>query len=164
MNGPGPGDPAPDFTAGINDGGSLSLSSLKGRNVVLYFYPRDDTPGCTKEALGFRDSMAELAEADTVVVGVSRDSIRRHDNFHAKHGLNFTLVSDADGAICEAWGVWIEKINYGRRYMGIERASFLIDRRGIVREVWRNVRVKGHVEAVVGAARALAVSSGPRLS
>ena len=96
--------------------------------------------------------------------GVSRDSIQRHDNFHAKHGLNFTLVSDADGAICEAWGVWVEKMNYGRRYMGIERASFLIDRQGIVGEVWRNVRVKGHVKAVVSAARSLAASSGPRRS
>ncbi len=164
MSGPEPGDPAPDFTAGTSGGGSLSLSSLKGRNVVLYFYPRDDTPGCTKEALGFRDSMAELAQADTVVVGVSKDGIRRHDNFRAKHGLNFTLVSDADGAICEAWGVWVEKVNYGRRYMGIERASFLIDRRGIVRGVWRKVRVKGHIEAVVDAAKSLAVNSGPRQS
>ena len=161
MSGPEPGDPAPDFIAGTSGGGTLSLSSLKGRNVVLYFYPRDDTPGCTKEALGFRDSMAELAEADTVVVGVSRDAIRSHDKFRAKHGLDFTLVSDADGAICEAWGVWVEKMNYGRRYMGIERASFLIDRRGIVREVWRKVRVKGHVESVVGAAMALTVSSDP---
>ncbi len=155
MTGPAPGDPAPDFTAATNGGGSLALASLRGRNVVLYFYPRDDTPGCTKEAEGFRDSLAALDAADTVVVGVSKDSVRRHDAFRDKHGLDFTLVADTDGTVCEAWGVWVEKMNYGRRYMGIERSTFLIDRSGIVRSVWRKVRVKGHVEAVVEAARAL---------
>ena len=160
-HGPETGDPAPDFQAGTNGGGSLALSSLRGRIVVLYFYPKDDTPGCTKEAQGFRDSMPELAAAGVAVVGVSKDSIERHDRFHARHDLNFTLVSDADGAICEAYGVWVEKLNYGRRYMGIQRASFLIDGCGVVREVWRNVRVKGHVEAVVASARALAGGDSP---
>ncbi|MBT5432409.1 MAG: thioredoxin-dependent thiol peroxidase [Alphaproteobacteria bacterium] len=150
------GDTAPDFEAPTDGGGSLKLSSLAGKNVILYFYPKDDTPGCTKEACGFRDTMADLAKAGTVVLGVSKDSIKRHDNFKAKYDLNFQLVSDEDGAICEAYGVWVEKMNYGRTYMGIERATFLIDGKGVVREVWRKVRVKGHVEAVTQAATNLA--------
>ena len=155
MSAPRPGDTAPDFTARIDGGGSLTLSSLKGSKVVLYFYPKDDTPGCTKEACGFRDSLPALADAGTVVIGVSRDSVRRHDNFKAKYDLPFTLVSDEDGAICEAYGVWVEKKNYGRTYMGIERATFLIDARGRIAEVWRKVKVNGHVEAVAQAAAQL---------
>lgn len=156
MSGPQPGDKAPDFSAPTDGGGSLKLSSLKGKNVVLYFYPKDDTPGCTKEACGFRDSMDLLANAGTVVVGVSKDSVKRHDNFKTKYDLNFQLVSDEDGKICEAYGVWVEKMNYGRTYMGIERATFLIDAKGKIVEVWRKVRVNGHVEAVAEAAQALA--------
>lgn len=155
MSGPQPGDKAPDFTAPTDGGGTLTLGSLKGKNVVLYFYPKDDTPGCTREACGFRDNMTALAGAGTVVVGVSKDSVRRHDNFKAKYDLPFQLVADEDGAICEAYGVWVEKQNYGRTYMGIERATFLIDRKGVIREVWRKVRVNGHVEAVSEAAAAL---------
>ena len=155
MSGPQPGDKAPDFDAPTDGGGSLKLSSLKGRKVVLYFYPKDDTPGCTKQACGFRDSLAALADADTVVVGVSRDSVKRHDNFKARYELPFQLVSDEDGAICESYGVWVEKMNYGRKYMGIERTTFLIDARGVVREVWRKVKVAGHVEAVTQAAAEL---------
>jgi len=155
MSGPQPGDKAPDFTAPTDGGDALTLSSLKGKNVVLYFYPKDDTPGCTTEACGFRDNMAALAGSGTVVLGVSRDSVKRHDNFKAKYELPFRLVSDEDGAICEAYGVWVEKVNYGRTYMGIERATFLIDAKGVVRQVWRKVRVKGHVEAVCEAAAAL---------
>ena len=156
MSGPQPGDKAPDFNAPTDGGGTLKLSSLKGRNAILYFYPKDDTPGCTKEACGFRDTMNQLADANTVVVGVSRDSVKRHDNFKTKYDLNFALVSDEDGAICEAYGVWVEKMNYGRTYMGIERATFLIDSKGKISQVWRKVRVKGHVEAVAQAAAALA--------
>ena len=155
MSGPQPGDKAPDFNAPTDGGGKLKLSSLKGRKVVLYFYPKDDTPGCTKEACGFRDSLASLADAGTVVVGVSRDSVKRHDNFKAKYDLPFQLVADEDGAVCEAYGVWVEKMNYGRTYMGIERATFLIDAKGKVAEVWRKVKVNGHVEAVTRAAAAL---------
>ena len=155
MSGPQPGDKAPDFTAPTDGDGTLTLGSLKGRNVVLYFYPKDDTPGCTKEACGFRDNMTALAGADTVVVGVSKDSVKRHDSFKAKYDLPFQLVADEDGAICEAYGVWVEKMNYGRTYMGIERATFLIDRKGVIREVWRKVRVNGHVGAVSEAAAAL---------
>ena len=155
-DGPEAGDLAPDFEAPASGGGSLlRLSSLRGRKVVLYFYPRDDTPGCTREACGFRDAMARLGACGAEVVGVSKDSLRRHDSFRAKHGLPFPLLCD-DGAICEAYGVWVEKKNYGRRYMGIKRATFLIDGAGVVCRVWRKVRVAGHVEEVVAAAEALA--------
>jgi thioredoxin-dependent peroxiredoxin len=156
MSGPQPGDKAPDFSAPTDGGESLKLSSLKGKNVILYFYPKDDTPGCTKEACGFRDTMEQLASANTVVLGVSKDSVKRHDNFKAKYDLNFQLVSDEDGAICEAYGVWVEKMNYGRTYMGIERSTYLIDGKGKINQVWRKVRVKNHVEAVAQAAGALA--------
>ena len=155
MSGPQPGDKAPDFTAATDGGGSLKLSSLKGKKVVLYFYPKDDTPGCTKEACGFRDNLSAVADAGTVVLGVSRDSVKRHDNFKAKYDLPFQLVSDEDGAICEAYGVWVEKQNYGRTYMGIERATFLIDTSGRIRRIWRKVKVRGHAAAVLEAARAL---------
>ena len=149
------GAKAPAFTAATDGEGTLSLAGLKGRNVVLYFYPKDDTPGCTTEAQGFTEHLAAFAEADTEIVGVSKDSVARHDKFKEKYGLPFPLVSDADGAICEAYGTWVEKQNYGRTYMGIERATFLIDAQGVVRQVWRKVRVKGHVEAVLAAAKAL---------
>ena len=149
------GDKAPDFTMATDGGGKLSLKALKGRKVVLYFYPRDDTPGCTTEACGFRDNLPDFSKVDAEIVGVSRDSVKRHDNFKAKYELPFQLVSDEDGAICEAYGVWVEKKNYGRTYMGIERATFLIDAKGVVREVWRKVKVNGHVEAVTQAATEL---------
>jgi peroxiredoxin Q/BCP len=149
------GLPAPDFAVPADGGGTISLSALKGRPVVLYFYPKDDTPGCTKEACGFRDAMPDFSKVDAAIVGVSKDSVKRHDNFKAKYDLNFALASDEDGAVCEAYGVWVKKKNYGREYMGIERATFLIDKDGIVREVWRKVRVNGHVEAVLETARGL---------
>ncbi len=147
------GDNAPDFTLPTDGGGELTLSSLRGKKVVLYFYPKDMTPGCTTEAEGFRDAIRDFAKADTEIVGVSKDSVKRHDNFIAKHDLPFRLVSDADGAACEAFGVWVEKKNYGRTYMGIERSTFLIDEQGKIAEVWRKVRVKGHVDKVLEAAR-----------
>ncbi|MBT5648404.1 MAG: thioredoxin-dependent thiol peroxidase [Rhodospirillaceae bacterium] len=150
-----PGAKAPAFK-GVTDGeGSLSLKDLKGKKVVLYFYPKDDTPGCTTEAQGFRDALGDFQKLGAEIVGVSKDSVKRHDNFKAKHDLPFTLISDEDGAICEAYGVWQEKKNYGKIYMGIVRTTFLIDEKGKVAEVWRNLRVKGHVEKVLEAAKAL---------
>jgi len=149
------GQPAPDFTLATDGGGSVALAELRGRPVVLYFYPKDDTPGCTTEACGLRDAMPDFSALDAEIIGVSKDSVKRHDNFKAKYELPFRLGADTDGAVCEAYGVWVLKKNYGREYMGIERATFLIDGAGTVREIWRKVRVKGHVEAVLEAARAL---------
>ena len=150
-----PGDKAPPFTLATDGGGKVKLSELKGQTVVLYFYPKDDTSGCTKEACGFRDNMARLTKAGAVVVGVSRDSVAKHDKFKAKYDLNFALGSDEDGKVCEAYGTWIEKSMYGRKYMGIDRATFLIDGKGIIRNVWRKVKVPGHVDEVLAAAKAL---------
>jgi thioredoxin-dependent peroxiredoxin len=149
------GTPAPDFQMPTDGGGSIGLKDLKGRKVILYFYPKDDTPGCTTEACGFRDLMPDFSGADAVVIGVSKDSVGSHDKFKAKYELPFTLASDETGAVCESYGTWVEKTNYGRKYMGIERATFLIDGDGVVRGVWRKVRVAGHVEAVLEAAKAL---------
>ena len=151
-----PGDPAPGFDLPADGGGRLSLESLRGRSVVLYFYPKDDTPGCTKEAIRFSEKIADFSAAGAVVVGASRDSAARHDKFVAKHGLAVRLVSDVEGRLCEDYGVWVEKSMYGRTYMGVERATFLIDGAGIVRRSWRKVKVPGHVDAVLEAARALA--------
>lgn len=149
------GRPAPDFTAPSDGGGTVSLKALRGRHVVLYFYPRDDTPGCTKEACGFRDAMPDFSKLDAAIVGVSKDSAAKHEKFKAKYELPFALAADEDHALCEAYGVWVMKKNYGREYMGIERATFLIDKDGIVRHIWRKVKVNGHVEAVLEAARGL---------
>jgi peroxiredoxin len=147
------GAKAPAFKMKTDGGGEVSLADLKGRKVVLYFYPKDDTPGCTKEACGFRDLSKAFAKAGATVIGVSKDSAKRHDGFKAKYGLPFTLASDEDGKTCTAYGTWIEKSMYGRKYMGIERATFLIDGKGVVRRVWRGVKVAGHVEAVLEAAQ-----------
>ncbi len=149
------GDKAPDFAMPADGGGEVSLAALAGKAAVLYFYPRDDTPGCTTEARGFRDAIGDFAAAGVEIVGVSKDTVAKHDRFKAKHGLPFALGSDADGRACEAYGTWVEKSMYGRTYMGIERATFLIDREGVLRGVWRKVKVKGHVEEVLAAARAL---------
>lgn len=149
------GDKAPTFDLPINGGESLSLSSLKGQNVILYFYPKDDTPGCTTEAIGFSENKAAFEKAGARVIGVSKDTVAKHEKFIAKHDLKVTLVSDEDGSMLEDYGVWVEKKNYGRTYMGIERSTFLIDGNGVVRQIWRKVRVKGHVDAVLEAARAL---------
>lgn len=148
-------DKAPGFTLPTAGGDQASLSDHTGHKVVLYFYPKDDTPGCTKEAEGFRDALADFTAAGAKVIGVSRDSVARHDKFKAKYALPFTLVSDENGAVCEAYGTWVEKKNYGRAYMGIERSTFLIDDAGVVRAVWRKVKVKGHVEAVLERVQAL---------
>ena len=149
------GESAPDFTMPTDGGGTVSLAALKGKNVILYFYPKDDTPGCTKEACGFRDNLAAFAGADAVVIGVSRDSVAKHDKFKAKHELPFTLGSDEDGKVCEAYGTWVQKSMYGKTYMGIDRATFLIDGEGVLRQEWRKVKVPGHVEAVLEAVEAL---------
>lgn len=157
MNRPlGVGDPAPDFDLPADGGGALSLRSLRGRGVVLYFYPKDDTPGCTREAVGFTERIAEFEAAGVAVVGASRDSPAKHDKFIAKHDLKVRLVSDADGSLCGNYDVWVEKSMYGRKYMGIDRATFLIDAGGAVRRVWRKVKVPGHVDEVLAAARGLA--------
>jgi peroxiredoxin Q/BCP len=139
------GRKAPDFTAPTDGGGKIKLSELRGRPVVLYFYPKDDTPGCTTEACAFRDTILDLKKLKAQVIGVSRDSVARHDRFKAKYGLPFPLVSDEDGKVCAKYGTWIEKSLYGRKYMGIDRATFLIDKEGVVRKVWRKVKVAGHV-------------------
>ncbi|MBX3500810.1 MAG: thioredoxin-dependent thiol peroxidase [Alphaproteobacteria bacterium] len=149
------GRKAPDFTAATDGGRKIKLSDMRGKAVILYFYPKDDTTGCTKEACGFRDSLPDFGKARATVIGVSKDSVARHDKFKAKYDLNFPLVSDEDGRICEKYGTWIEKSLYGRKYMGIDRATFLIDATGTVRKIWRKVKVPGHVEDVLEAARAL---------
>ena len=147
------GSAAPAFAAPTNDGGSLSLESLRGKAVILYFYPRDDTPGCTREAQEFTEALPAFADAGAVIVGVSKDTAAKHDKFREKYGLPFTLVSDAESDICERYGVWVEKKNYGKTYMGIERATFLIDPEGTVAKVWRRVKVPGHVDKVLEAVR-----------
>ena len=144
-----PGDPAPPFDLPTAGGGRVSLGSLKGKRVVLYFYPKDDTPGCTLEALNFTEKANAFAAANTVVLGVSRDSVTKHDKFAAKHGLKVQLGADEEGAVTEAYGVWGEKTLYGRKFMGIERATFLINAKGRIAHIWRKVRVPGHVEDVL---------------
>jgi peroxiredoxin Q/BCP len=149
------GNKAPDFTLPTDGAGSVTLSKLNGKKVVLYFYPKDDTSGCTAEACGFRDSFPDYGGTGAVVIGISKDSVASHDKFKKKHGLPFTLASDVNGDVCEKYGVWVEKSMYGRKYMGIERATFLIDGKGVVRGVWHKVRVPGHVAEVLKAAQAL---------
>jgi peroxiredoxin Q/BCP len=144
-----PGDPAPPFDLPTAGGGSVSLASLKGKRAVVYFYPKDDPPGCTQEALTFTVKAKAFADAESEVVGISRDSVAKHDKFAAKHGLAVILASDEDGQVCEAYGVWVEKSLYGRKFMGIERATFLIDEKGRIARVWRKVRVPGHVDEVL---------------
>ena len=149
------GSAAPDFQAQTDGGGELTLSSLRGKRVVLYFYPKDDTPGCTTEACGFRDAHPAFETLNAVVLGVSKDNPKKHDRFKAKFTLPFTLVSDESGAICEAYGTWVEKTLYGRKYMGIARVTLLIDEQGIVRATWPKVDVKTHAEDVRKALLAL---------
>ena len=150
------GQPAPALDLPADNGGQVSLAALKGKPAVVYFYPKDDTTGCTREALDFTALAADFAALGVPVIGVSKDSVKKHDRFKAKHDLNLILASDEDGAACEAWGVWVQKKLYGREYMGIERASFLIDAEGKVARVWRNVKVAGHAQAVLDTARTLA--------
>ena len=149
------GDKAPEFNLPTDGDGMLALSSLKGKKVVLYFYPKDSTPGCTTEAQDFRDRVKDFEQTGAVILGASKDSVKRHDNFKAKQSIPFALVSDEEGTLCDAYGVWIQKKLYGREYMGIERATFLIDAKGIIREIWHKVKVKGHADAVLDAVKTL---------
>ena len=149
------GDKAPDFTLPTDGNGSVTLSKLQGKPVVLYFYPKDDTSGCTAEACGFRDSFPDYGKTGAVVIGVSRDPVASHDKFKKKHGLPFILASDSEGHVTERYGVWVEKSMYGRKYMGIDRSTFLIDKDGIVRGAWHKVKVPGHVAQVLTAVQAL---------
>lgn len=155
MSRPRAGAAAPDFSLPATGDRMLSLSELRGRKVVLYFYPKDNTPGCTTESRGFRDRAQEFADANTIVVGVSRDSVRSHEGFRRRHGLGFDLVSDADEAACTAYDVIREKNLFGRKVRSIERSTFLIDADGVLRREWRKVKVPGHVDEVLDAARAL---------
>ncbi|HZD25487.1 MAG TPA: thioredoxin-dependent thiol peroxidase, partial [Alphaproteobacteria bacterium] len=148
---PDVGDKAPDFSLPRDGGGTVSLKALKGRTVVLYFYPKDDTPGCTSEAIAFTGLDEAFGKAGAVVVGISPDSPAKHDKFKAKHGLSVVLGADEDQQVCQAYGVWVQKSMYGRTYMGVERSTFLIDAKGRIARVWRKVKVKGHAEAVLEA-------------
>ena len=151
-----PGDMAPDVTLTTPDGGALTLASLRGRPLVLYFYPKDDTAGCTREAQDFSAAKAAFELAGVQVLGVSKDPPAKHRKFATKYDLTVSLASDEDGSVCEAFGTWIEKSLYGRKYMGIDRATFLIDADGRIAKLWRKVKVPGHVEQVLAAAEALA--------
>lgn len=149
------GDTIPDFDLPTNGGSTLSRKDLKGKTVVMYFYPKDMTPGCTTEAQEFRDNIKAFEKAGATIVGVSKDSVKRHDNFVAKQELPFQLLSDEEGTLCEDFGVWLEKSMYGKKYMGIQRATFVIDGKGKIQHAWPKVRVKGHVEEVLGVVQAL---------
>ena len=148
------GEKAPAFDL-PTDTGRVSLAGLKGKKIVLYFYPKDDTSGCTSEALQFSSEVEEFAKLGAVIVGVSKDSAASHAKFRLKHDLTVELAADTTGEIVETYGAWVEKSMYGRKYMGIDRSTFLIDREGVIRQVWRKVKVPNHIKAVLTAARAL---------
>jgi len=148
-NRPEAGDKAPEFDMAADGGGRVALKDFEGQNLILYFYPRDDTPGCTKEAIAFTGMKADFEAANTAIVGVSRDTVAKHEKFKTKHDLEIALGSDEDGKVCEDYGVWVEKNMYGRTSMGIERSTFLIGPDGVIKRVWRKVKVAGHAEAVM---------------
>jgi peroxiredoxin Q/BCP len=150
-----PGQPAPDFTLPRDGGDDITLSGQKPKAVVVYFYPKDDTPGCTKEAIAFTALASEFEAAGATIIGLSKDSAAKHDKFIAKHDLNIALASDEGSDTCERYGVWVEKNMYGKTYMGIERATFLVDGDGKIAQIWRKVKVPGHAEAVLDAVKAL---------
>ena len=152
-----PGDRAPDFDLPTDDG-RVALKDLKGTVVVLYFYPKDDTSGCTAEARGFSDAVVDFGNVGAVVVGVSKDSAASHGKFRTKYDLNMVLGSAKDDDVVERYGAWVEKSLYGRKYMGIDRSTFLIDKQGVIRRVWRKVKVPGHVDQVLAEAKALATA------
>jgi thioredoxin-dependent peroxiredoxin len=149
------GDPAPDFTLPKNGGGALSLSDYRGKKVVIFFYPQDNTPTCTLEAIDFSRRAAEFEKVGAVVIGISPDGIKSHDRFCAKHDLTTPLAADEEHKAIGAYGVWREKTTFGRTYMGVVRSTFLVDRNGRIAGIWDNVRLKGHVQAVLDAAKAL---------
>ena len=145
------GEKAPDFTLPADDGRPVSLNGFRGKKVVLYFYPKDDTPGCTKEACSFRDNLARVTTKGAVVLGVSRDDAKSHVKFKDKYDLNFPLLSDVDGKVTTVYGVWKKKNMYGREYFGIERTTFLIDEGGKIARIWPKVKVEGHTDEVLAA-------------
>jgi len=148
--------PVPDFSAAATSGQQVSLSGLKGKVLVLYFYPKDNTPGCTTEGQDFRDRHADFEQAGAVIYGISKDSLRVHEGFRSKHGFPFELISDADEQLCRLFDVIKQKQMYGKQYEGIERSTFIIDREGVLRHEWRKVKVSGHVDEVLEAVRQLA--------
>ena len=145
------GDTAPEFTLPADGGTEITLSAFQGQYVVLYFYPKDDTSGCTAQACGFRDSFPDFQGVNTQIIGISKDKPSKHDKFKAKYDLNFPLASDEEGEICDKYGVWVEKSMYGRKYMGVERSTFIINEKGVITHMWRKVKVPGHVETVLKA-------------
>jgi len=150
------GDTAPDFTlltVQATDQRDFSLSAMKGQKVVIYFYPKDDTPGCTKQACGFRDTLPDFEKLNTAVIGISKDTITKHEKFTNKYDLNIQLGSDESGEVCEKYGVWVEKNMYGKKYFGIQRATFLVDENGKIERIWPKVSVKGHIEDVLESVR-----------
>jgi len=147
--------PVPDFQATATSDQQVHLAALRGKQVVIYFYPKDSTPGCTTEGLDFAARFADFQAADTLIFGVSMDSLKKHESFKAKQGFPFELISDPEHELCELFGVYQLKKNYGKEYMGIVRSTFLIDREGVLRQEWRGVKVAGHVDAVLAAAQAL---------
>ena len=149
------GDPVPDVALAGLEGQAVSPSDFKGQKLVIYFYPKDDTSGCTREALDFTALSGQFEAAGTWILGVSKDDAKKHRKFIDKYELKVPLATDPDGSVCDAFGTWVQKSMYGRKYMGIERATFLVDRDGIIKRIWRNVKVPGHVEEVLAAAREL---------
>ena len=147
------GDKAPDFSLPANGDKTINLADFAGRQLVVYFYPKDNTPGCTTEAIDFTAALKDFDKANTDIVGVSADSVKKHENFIAKHNLGITLLADEEQKMLNDYGVWVEKNMYGRKFMGIERATYLIDSERKISQIWRKVKVKGHVDAVLEAAR-----------
>jgi len=145
------GDTAPDFDLPTDNGGTAKLEDYKGKHLILYFYPKDNTPGCTAESCDFRDNLNVLNALNVDVIGISKCSVQKHNNFKAKYDLNFPLISDENGTMCEDYGVWVEKSMYGKKFMGIQRTTILIDPNGKIQTLWPKVKVKGHVEEVKAA-------------
>ena len=149
------GQKAPDFNLPDETGSTVTLADFAGKNIVLYFYPKDNTPGCTKESIGFSKLKEKFEALDTVILGASKDSVKKHQNFIKKQNLTVKLLVDEEGTLCEDYGVWVQKKLYGREYMGIERATFLIGKDGLIKKIWRKAKVNGHVEEVYEAVKAL---------
>jgi thioredoxin-dependent peroxiredoxin len=147
------GDKAPSFVLPTDNGTDIALKDLSGKKLILYFYPKDDTTGCTKEAIGFSERLADFKKAGALVVGVSKDSVEKHGKFREKYDLKIPLGADPEGKVVERYGAWVEKSMYGRKYMGIDRSTFLIDGKGVIRKIWRKVKVPGHVDEVLAAAK-----------
>lgn len=147
------GDLAPDFTLPSDQKADIAIKDFLGKNVVIYFYPKDDTSGCTMEALDFTSNIKEFKKLDTVVIGISKDDLKRHEKFRVKYNLEHILLSDVEVKVCELFNCWVEKSMYGKKYMGIERKTFLIDREGVIQKIWPKVKVKGHVEEVLSSVK-----------